>query len=89
MKGHSLEHLAFSNSKLNLAQNELHACETHLSEKERILVQMREGAIIGGLKSRCKALAECGTRWEELGRMGLGALDPYDPSLLAPSGHGE
>lgn len=50
---------------------------------------MREGAIIGGLKSRCKALAECGARWEELGRMGLGALDPYDPVLLGPSGNGK
>ncbi|KAL5536628.1 hypothetical protein ACEPAF_451 [Sanghuangporus sanghuang] len=72
---HSLDQLAFSNSKLNLAQSELQACETHLTEKERILAQMRESCIAGGLKMRCRALAECGSKWSEVGKIGLQALE--------------
>ncbi|KAL5513458.1 hypothetical protein ACEPAH_3857 [Sanghuangporus vaninii] len=72
---HSLDQLAFSNSKLNVAQTELQACETHLTEKERILAQMRESCIAGGLKMRCRALAECGSKWSEVGKLGLQALE--------------
>ncbi|KAL5492714.1 hypothetical protein ACEPAI_4161 [Sanghuangporus weigelae] len=71
----SLDQLGFSNSKLNLAQTELQACETHLTEKERILAQMRESCITGGLKMRCRALAECGSKWSEVGKIGLQALE--------------
>lgn len=75
MSNSTLEQLSFSNSKLNLAQNELQACETHLTEKERMLVQMRENALVGGLKARCKALVECGWKWAEVGKAGLKELD--------------
>ena len=72
---HALDQLVFSNSKLNLAQTELQACETHLTEKERMLAQMRESCIAGGLKMRCRALSECGLKWSEVGRIGLQALE--------------
>ncbi|KAL5531161.1 hypothetical protein ACEPAG_4037 [Sanghuangporus baumii] len=75
----SLDQLGFSNSKLNLAQTELQACETHLTEKERILAQMRESCIAGGLKMRCRALAECGLKWSEVGKIGLQALESTNP----------
>ena len=38
-------------------------------------MQMRESAIIGGLKIRCKALVECGWKWTEVGKAGLMVLD--------------
>ncbi|KAI5116636.1 hypothetical protein M0805_002399 [Coniferiporia weirii] len=71
----TLDQLSFNNSKLNLAQNELKACEIHLNEKERILTQMRETVLLGGLKARCKALVECGWKWSESGKVGIRALD--------------
>ena len=70
-----LEQLAFSNSKLNLAQNELQACEAHLADREKALAQMRENVVIKGLKGRCKAMVECGWKWGEMGKEGTRALE--------------
>lgn len=36
---------------------------------------MRENAILKGLKGRCKALVECGKRWEEMGKESLRTLE--------------
>jgi len=70
-----LEQLAFSNSKLNLAQNELQACEAFLADREKALAQMRENVVIRGLRGRCTAMVECGWKWGEMGKEGTRALE--------------
>ena len=70
-----LDQLAHSNSKLLLAQNELQACEAHLSERESALSHMRESIVMRGLKGRCKAMMDCGWKWNEMGKESLRALD--------------
>lgn len=70
-----LEQLAFSNSKLNLAQNELQACEAFLADREKALGQMRENVVIKGLRGRCTAMVECGWKWGEMGKEGTRALE--------------
>lgn len=71
----ALEQLAFTNSKLNVAQSELQACETHLAEREQELAKMRQATIVKGLKGRCSALRDCGWKWEEMAKDALRALE--------------
>ncbi|KAJ7242361.1 hypothetical protein B0H12DRAFT_1132450 [Mycena haematopus] len=60
-----------SNAKLAAAQTELQACEAHLAAKEAALGTHRAALVSQGLAERCRALAECGQRWNEAGRAGV------------------
>lgn len=66
--------------KLSAAQTELQACEAHLANKERELEAFRTATIRSGLQARCRALAECGWAWGEMGKEGLRALDMFEAS---------
>ncbi|KAH9895680.1 hypothetical protein C8Q73DRAFT_644207 [Cubamyces lactineus] len=70
--------------KLSSAQAELQACEAHLAAKEQELNVFRLHTIKSGLQARCKALAECGWAWGEMGKEGIRALDILDMA----NGHG-
>ncbi|KAF7290810.1 hypothetical protein MIND_01322000 [Mycena indigotica] len=73
-----------TNAKLVAAQTELQACEAHLAAKEAELDIRRAALVRDGLAGRCRALAECGTRWKEAGH--AGALSAQGGSSLpAPS----
>ncbi|KAG9105317.1 hypothetical protein FRC07_009394 [Ceratobasidium sp. 392] len=69
---HATQHI---NSKLALAQRELHACEAHLASKEAELAEVRRSAMTEGMARRCRAMADVGHVWRERGEQGLGALD--------------
>ncbi|KAF8198200.1 hypothetical protein K438DRAFT_2016305 [Mycena galopus ATCC 62051] len=60
-----------TNTKLVAAQTELQACEAHLAAKEAALSAHRAALVSQGLAGRCRALAECGQRWNEAGRAGV------------------
>lgn len=64
-------------SKLANAQTELQACEAHLASKERELEFLRVNTMVGGLRSRCQALVECGWAWGEIGKDALRALEEH------------
>ena len=85
----ALEQLSFSNSKLNLAQTELQACEAHLAERERALSNLRETALVRGLKGRCQAIVQCGWAWAEMGKEGVRALEALGDGSAAPNGFRE
>ncbi|KAI0631421.1 hypothetical protein C8Q77DRAFT_1126675 [Trametes polyzona] len=70
--------------KLSAAQAELQACEAHLANKERELNAFRTHTIKSGLQARCRAMAECGWAWGEMGKEGIKALDMLDIA----NGHG-
>ncbi|KAI0324289.1 hypothetical protein GY45DRAFT_1263144 [Cubamyces sp. BRFM 1775] len=70
--------------KLSAAQAELQACEAHLAAKEQELNVFRLHTIKSGLQARCKALADCGWAWGEMGKEGIRALDVLDMA----NGHG-
>ncbi|TDL24356.1 hypothetical protein BD410DRAFT_719841 [Rickenella mellea] len=70
-----------NSSKLDLAQSELQACETHLASRERDLQALRALALSRGLKGRCTAMSECGWQWNEAGKEGLRALEEMDRAL--------
>ncbi|KAK7037881.1 hypothetical protein R3P38DRAFT_3350092 [Favolaschia claudopus] len=82
------------NSKLAAAQNELQACEAHLAAKENELNAHRAALVSEGLVQRCRALAECGLRWNEAGKAGVLSahggtnephrLPPPDPNKPLP-----
>lgn len=76
----SLTSLVFGegSSKLNVAQSELQACESHLANKERELEVLRLSTIRVGLHARCTALVNCGWSWAEMGKEGLRALESLD-----------
>ncbi|KAJ3822088.1 hypothetical protein EV361DRAFT_886251 [Lentinula raphanica] len=57
-----------ASKKLQAAQAELQACETHLAKKEVDLDSKRSLAIRDGLRVRFRALAQCGWRWSEIGK---------------------
>ncbi|KAF7329518.1 hypothetical protein MKEN_00214300 [Mycena kentingensis (nom. inval.)] len=59
-----------NNAKLVAAQTELQACEAHLAAKEAELEVRRAALVREGLAGRCRALAECGARWQDAGRAG-------------------
>ncbi|KAG8707102.1 hypothetical protein FRC08_000691, partial [Ceratobasidium sp. 394] len=69
---HATQHI---NSKLALAQRELHACEAHLAGKEAELAEVRRSALTEGMARRCRAMAEVGLVWRERGEQGMGALE--------------
>ncbi|KAG8713020.1 hypothetical protein FRC09_019213 [Ceratobasidium sp. 395] len=69
---HATQHI---NSKLALAQRELHACEAHLASKEAELAEVRRSAMTEGMARRCRAMADVGVVWRERGEQGLGALN--------------
>ncbi|QRV81510.1 proteophosphoglycan ppg4 [Ceratobasidium sp. AG-Ba] len=69
---HATQHI---NSKLALAQRELHACEAHLAGKEAELAEVRRSAMTEGMARRCRAMADVGLVWRERGDQGLGALE--------------
>jgi len=71
-------------SKLGAAQSELQACEAQLAAQERELDELRVSAVRRGLEARCKAMAQCGWNWWEMGKEGLRALEGIDSS--APNG---
>lgn len=73
-------------SKLNVAQSELQACETHLANKERELEVLRLSTIRVGLHARCTAMVNCGWTWGEMGKEGLRALESLD---IMTNGHCE
>lgn len=65
-------------SKLNVAQSELQACESHLANKERELEALRLSTVRVGLHARCTAMVNCGLSWGEMGKEGLRALESLD-----------
>ncbi|KAG8732298.1 hypothetical protein FRC10_001018 [Ceratobasidium sp. 414] len=69
---HATQHI---NSKLALAQRELHACEAHLAGKEAELAEVRRSALTEGMARRCRAMAEVGLVWRERGEQGMGGLE--------------
>ncbi|KAF7305238.1 hypothetical protein HMN09_00774500 [Mycena chlorophos] len=80
-----------TNSKLVAAQTELQACEAHLAAKEAELEVRRAALVRDGLAGRCRALAECGSRWQEAGRAGVISAQggvhsstPSDPNKPLP-----
>ncbi|KAK7039341.1 hypothetical protein R3P38DRAFT_2613630 [Favolaschia claudopus] len=90
----SLPSINTTNSKLAAAQNELQACEAHLAAKENELSAHRAALVSEGLVQRCRALAECGLRWNEAGKAGVlsahgGTSEPHrlpppDPNKPLP-----
>lgn len=68
MSTQSFPTLSKANKKLQTAQSELQACESHLALKERELDSKRLAAVHGGLNMRCQTLVECGHRWAEIGK---------------------
>lgn len=73
----SIDHSSYSPSslqtstKLENAQAELRACETHLTVKEAELEVARVIAIRDGLRIRCDAFIDCGRAWVDMGQKGI------------------
>ena len=75
-----------SSTKLLHAQEELRACEAHLTTKELELEARRISTAREGLGARCRALIDCGCAWSEMGKEGLRALESL--STLSPDNQG-
>ncbi|KAI0067095.1 hypothetical protein BV25DRAFT_1988148, partial [Artomyces pyxidatus] len=61
-----------------IALAELNTLDSQIAEKRQHLDNLLVDAVQRGLKDRCKAMAECGRTWMEMGQMSLRMLEGSD-----------